>query len=127
MMIVRERGREGGREGERDREREMHRQHYCYHYYYYSFFVAVSFSFSRSDYSVPENGGSIILSVLKEGTTVQPLSIFIESFDITAYGKYTCTVHILIAYLSFLSLSSSSSFLSFPQLVVIILPSIGES
>ena len=53
------------------------------------FFVATLFSFSRSDYSVPENGGSIVLSIVKEGKPLQPLSIFIETFDITAYGEYT--------------------------------------
>ena len=53
------------------------------------FFVVALFSFSRSDYSVPENRGSVVLSILKEGKTLQPLSIFIETFDITAYGEYT--------------------------------------
>ena len=92
-----EREREGGREGERWTDSIIV---IIIIIIIIPFFVAVSFSFSRSDYSVPENGGSIVLNVLKEGTTVQPLSIFIESFDITAYGKYTCTLHILIAYLS---------------------------
>ena len=57
--------------------------------YFYCFFEGVFFKFGQANYSLLENNGSVVLTVNMEGTTHIPLTVSIETFDITAYGDFT--------------------------------------
>uniref|UniRef100_A0A1X7VGN5 VWFD domain-containing protein n=1 Tax=Amphimedon queenslandica TaxID=400682 RepID=A0A1X7VGN5_AMPQE len=47
----------------------------------------VFFRFGQANYSLPENNGSVVVTVNMGGTTRIPLKVSIETFDITAYAN----------------------------------------